>query len=460
MSMAREALVVAAALALAGCLGPAEDVLAGVANDATTVGALGVHAVDEAGDATQRSYSMMMACRAVGCGASPAPDSRAPIVAPDLTAVRLVAERDGVLVVETELAVLSEDFRELVRDDGNHQVAEISTCLGLADSVGCLVTDMSHTSAGPSTESRWQHQSECNEWSVCLQSVPMTVVAGEPAVLRYELPAAYLGDAPVVTSVEATAALRVFEPTLPAPHVAFTVFVPGDHKHEHMGPFFFQETVDELASVPVDVALTPAIARTVEDGVIVRSGPGVNWGGKSAVDDPRYDLREVRVAEDSEGMTLRFVLGAWDPEPVESMHHVMEFGTEGSTVYEAGVLREGGETYGYVGHCITYDCDGPFVSTSRAHNHGGYQYKLPFESHEDGFSVHVPWEHVPDIQAGERLNLALTMIMYADLGVYVGEYGDDVHGDVHKMSMLDVTWGGFPYEFTIGAGEMATGHEH
>lgn len=433
--------------ALAGCAGGIDEVDGPPSGDATDSG---IVLEDPAGDARQPPLPchLMVNCQSVSSGES--------VPAPDLQALR-VAVDGPIMHMELDLVTLDAGASQIQRDDGFGQMAHLEVCLQTDGRDACVSTTIA-PGATANVESRLHvPDAECNEWQACIHSVATTLVAGTPATLQYQLPVRLL-NATAIEAVHATAALQVWEPVLPAAHAAFTLYASDEHKHEHFGPFGFFRQVDELEKAEFHASLAPGSPDAEANAtVVLRSAVGTNWGAGSPQDTPGYDLREIHFREVSDHLEIEFILGAFDPAPVENMHIMLEFGAEGSPVYEAGLLREGGETYGYVGHCVTYPCDGPFVPTEAAHNHGGVQQRLGYEAEQAGFSIEVPWDHLPGIHAGAQLNLAVGFAMYSELAVYVGDYGDDVHGDIHKMSMLDTTFGAQPFTFRIGSGD---GHAH
>jgi hypothetical protein len=425
----------------------------------------GVGAEDAVGDARERPAHLLFACPFAPCDALPGMDGE-PVAFPDLVGVTLVGEDAVDLIIDIGLAILDENFVDLDRGDEVHRLAALEVCLKTSRGQQCLLSRASSSAGGASVESRLLAlDNTCNEWHACGWQIQTKIVPGEPGALRLSVPKAYLfGDEEAlrIEAVGARALVHGFEPGLPGRHAAATVYHDGDHWHEHRGPFSpaLAQVVDEMEMQPLGVDLVRAALPEPDGGPVLVAGPGSNWGGGSPHDHGRYDLRAVLFEEDEETLTVSYELAEWDGFPDNDLHIVALFGTVGGTVYEVGVLKEGGREYGYVGHCITFACSGLYISPGPAHNHGGWQHVIPLEQGEGVLRVHVPWKHLSSIAAGDRLNYMLAMTMHMDMGLYFGGYGDETHGDVHAMGFMDFVEGVRPYVFQHGAGLHDGGHSH
>ncbi len=460
-------IVLLAGLALTGCVGgdPIEPADTPAPSEPTSV-THGIAVEDPAGDAREQPAPLLFACWMIGCDETAPAGQGAPVDFPDLVGIEIVGEEADDLVIEVVLSQLDENLEALDRGDGFHRMVQIATCLETDRGELCLDTQGAHAPQGASVTSKFFELDEaCNEWQACAYQVPTELSAGEPGTLRLSVPKAYLvGDSNEleVTELSATAQVHTFEPGVPGRHTALTVFQEDDHRHEHAGPIspLFGQVVDRLDPQPVSLQLTSAPLPDQVGATVLEAGPGLNWGAGDPQAHDRYDIRSVAFEEHEQGLSVTFHLGAWDGVPLTDLHIVALFGTAGDEVYEAGVLKEGGEAYGYVGHCITYPCAGPYAPSNLAHNHNGWQETLAFEEQEANLSVTVPWEHLSTIGPGDRLTYMQAVSMHADLAIYFGQYGDDTHGDVHAMGFMDYIEGVLPYTFEHGMGEEHGDHDH
>lgn len=470
------ALVLAALLALAGCLSPAAPPTAPAAVELDA--SRGVAIEDPEGDAFEagpRSLVEAGVCAQVSCEGTPTDAAPTGEPAPyfDVIAARYDGETAAALLFSLEIASIAEDFTDVSAGHPTHRIAAYELCYRPTEDDGrrCMTLEVSARGSSVETAAALTlHAKECNEWAVCAWPIQADVEFGSPATIRWVVPKAYAtwdGDPATIGTLAARAWWWAFNPASPSWHTAYSLESSAGAQHQHLATGDLVETADEVAQTAVEVAfaLATTAAPLVDAEPLMTLLEGNFHGARSAFDRPELDLLSVDVTEDAGELVTRFTVASLPALPDFDLLYILELGVAGKEVWEIGFITEKQNgAYGYAGHCISYDCAGDFGDEAGDHDMHAHFAEVVTHNLEFGtpgvVEVRTPLALFSTIEAGDVTNFALAISMYDDASVWINQYGDGDRFDWHKMSFVDYRWSGEPHVFREGNAPGAPGHGH
>lgn len=400
----------------------------------------------------------------------------------DITSVGVVGETADDLVLQMEVAALSEGFAEIQSPDGTFRLVSYELCWAPDAGTGCVLRAglevMAHGDAGAHHEARFETRGlECNEWPWCAWGVPVDVAFGAPATITFHVPKAYIGalDVPLtVDRIEGSVFVFTESSDVPHWHPGVTVHVPEVyHYHTHGGSPGVPQIADatETFAVGAELVPPPQGPDVPDDMPLLLGGEGLTHGHGGRFDHDEMDLLWFDLHEDDtdgdgqaggpgDDLVAVFAVKSWHGLPDYDFDYSVAVGI-GGEVWEVGYRHEGGEAYPYAGRCVMEPCDDPV----------NLEPTIDIVEGSPGFlSVRWPADEVNEDGRtdGAFTNLFWAMTMVSDVNHYFGDHTDPdgLYGDVHSVYMVDSLVGGEPYVFgsdhraTLQAHDHGAGHGH
>lgn len=452
---------VAAAFFLAGCVVPAATETEIAPSEPPVL----LAAVEEAkGDAFEPSAAADLA--ALACyGLCPLPDAvRRGDPAPYFDVVSAAITDGGdFLALSVEIAGLAEGFPELDRGEGPHRrVAFYQFCLvDDEDAWGCATLMLARAAGELSASASYGlYDEKCAAFATgCLWEVPVTLTAGIPATVTFEVPKAYVAwnqASRTITWVEGWAWWVAVLTETPQWHVAYSVHTPAMNAHDHPGGFGnygydMEQFGGESNFVVASVRPAPSLRA---GGPEIVAPPGNVWADGGMADRPELDLLAIDMDEDEGDLVATFTVASYHAPTFDHIM-ILWFAKPGSAVWELGYIHEtphGG--YGFAGVCVTLVCDGEDGSHDMSQASAAVVEAEVVPGTPGVLRVRAPMTEFASIAPGDAAYV-MGISAVIDGGVWFGRFGEPVYGDAHKMSTADFRDGGTPYVFEGGAGSAA-----
>lgn len=383
----------------------------------------------------------------------------------DITAVRLLGETARTVILQLQVAKLSEGFPELKDPDLFYRMNYYTICWAADENSDCdrsVQLDVMVHAGHPHVEAKFEIRNrDCTEVSWCSWGIPVEFKFGAPALMTFTVPKAYLtfDGAPAGIHHLQGQSGWISEPTFfPAWHPGATVHTPVYHVHDHGGAVAGIEIADVTERFMTMLRLAPwtKLPDYAPNEPLLLGGSGSNHGAGSQYDYPEMDILWYDMYEENGEFVTVFKLREFKQIPSYEFDYSVEVGIQGKA-WEIGYRHEGDRFYGYAGRCIMEPCQGAKPIYPKV--------DLTFGA-PGAITIRTPLKVIENPPAGTVTSLTWAMTMYTDQSKYFGDYNGDYFGDVHSVFMLDSLVGGNPYVFgsthkaPLSFELMPEGHQH